>query len=257
MKFKLSSRQLNILFSIAAIAFLLILWIIVYYSVKNDYIVPSLQDTFLSFFICLSELSFWTAFAFTLLRTIEAFVISFILAAVFAVLSVICKGFKYFLNPIIAILRALPTLAVILLLLIWTTPKIAPVIVTVLVLFPMIYTQIIAALGEIDGGLIQMAEVYCVGKRDRLFKIYLPLTVPNILAQTGANLSLGLKVTVSAEVLAHTFKSMGSLMQNAQLYVDMPRLAALTLVAVITGLAFELLSFMLKRYAVKWRAPNA
>lgn len=113
-------------------------WIIAYYAVGNDYIVPSFQDTFSSLFVCLGEGSFWVAFSFTFLRTAAAFAISFLLAGVCAVLSAISKIFKGISQPIIVILRTLPTLAVILILLIWTNAAVAPLIVTALLLFPLI-----------------------------------------------------------------------------------------------------------------------
>lgn len=252
MKFKLNSKQLNIVFSISAVLFLILVWVIVYYSVKNDYIVPSLKDTAVSFFSCFTEKNFWISFGFTLLRTIIAVAVSFTLAAAFAVLSVLCKPVQYFLNPVIGIIRTLPTLAVMLILLVWTTPNVAPVTVAVLVLFPLTYSQLSAAADGVGGDVLQMCAVYNVGRRDKIFKIFLPLVLPEVVAQTGANFSLGLKVTVSAEVLAHTFKSLGTLMQNAQLYVDMPRLAALTLFAVLCGLGVEC-AFRFLKPCFKWK----
>lgn len=247
-------RKLNIICSVAAVLIMWLCWIIIYYSVKNDYIVPSFQDTFAELFKCLKESAFWTAFFMTLLRTVEAFAISFILAAVCAALSACSKIFAEIIKPFMVILRTLPTLAVILLLLIWTNAKVAPVIVTVLVLFPMIYARFNAAIGGVDRGLTEMAEVYGIRKRDRLFKIYLPLVSPNILSQIGADISLGLKLTISAEVLSNTYKSLGGMMQNARAFVEMPRLAALTLVAVLLGLALDLGLSQLKRLTRKWES---
>lgn len=245
-------RKLNIICSAAAILLMWLVWLIAYFSVKNDYIVPSFSKTMSSLFKCFTEAEFWTAFFFTLLRTAIAFIISFVLAAACAALSAASKIFSAVLNPVMGVLRTLPTLAIILLLLIWTNAKAAPVIVGVLVLFPLIYAQFTAALGGIDKGIVNMCEVYSVKKSDRLFKIYLPLVSPNILSQTGANISLGLKILISAEVLSNTYKSLGGLMQNARAFVEMPRLAALTIVAVLLGLILDIAFSQLKRVTYKW-----
>lgn len=169
-----------------------------------------------------------------------------------AVPSVLSKTFFAFIKPVAAFLRTLPTLAVVLIFLMWTNPVIAPVAVTVLILFPMIYAQITAAAEGVDEGLLEMARVYGLRKRERLFKIYLPLVSPNILAQTGANLSLGLKIMISSEVLANTYNSLGGLMQTAKLYAEMPRLAALTLVAVFIGLIIDVAMSQFERINYKW-----
>ena len=245
-------RKLNIICSIAAIVMMVIVWIIAYYSVKNDYVVPSFSDTLSSLCGCLKSGVFWIAFFNTFGRTLLAFIISFVLAGCLAALSIISKAFSAFINPIMVFLRTLPTLAVILILLIWTSPKTAPVIVTALVLFPMIYAQITAAFGGIDRGLTEMAKVYKLSNRDKLFNIYLPSVTPNVLAQTGADISLGIKVMISAEVLANTYRSLGGLMQNARLYLEMPRLAALTLAAVILGLVVEFAFSQFERITFKW-----
>ena len=146
-----SERKLNLICSIVSLIFIFAVWIIAYYSVKNDFIVPSLNDTFSSFFMCLAESSFWIAFAFTFLRCALSAVLSFFLAAIFAIFSVLSKIFSAMVKPVVAVIRALPTLAVVLILLIWTSPNAAPVIVTMLVLFPMAYTQPIAAINGIYG----------------------------------------------------------------------------------------------------------
>ena len=247
-----SKRKFNIILSVSAFALMWIIWLIAYYSVKNDYVIPSISDTAKSFGKCLISGSFWLSFLFTLLRTAFSFAISFVLAAALVAVSALFKVCKSFIKPFMAVLRTVPTLAIILILLFWTTPTVAPVIVTILVLFPMIYSQLSAAVEGIDEGLTEMAEVYGISKRERLTKIYLPLISPAVLSQTGPNISLGIKIMISAEVLAGTYKSLGGLMQNARFYVDMPRLAVLTIIAVLTGILIDLCFSLLERVTFKW-----
>ncbi|MDE6667490.1 MAG: ABC transporter permease subunit [Clostridia bacterium] len=253
MKKFFTERKLNIIFSVTAVLIMWLVWIIAYYSIKNDYIVPSFSDTMVSLWNCLCSGEFWTAFAFTLLRTLGAFALSFALAAVFAALSAVSKSASALIKPVMVFFRTVPTLAIILILLIWTSAKVAPIIVTVLVLFPMIYSQMTAATENVDGELIQMAKMYGVSKEERLFKIYLPQISPDVFSQTGANVSLGIKVMISAEVLANTYKSLGGMMQSARSFLEIPRLAALTLIAVLLGLVADIAFSQLKRINSKWR----
>ena len=253
MKKFFTERKLNILISILAVIAMWIVWIIVYYSVKNDYVIPSFQNTFTSIWRdCIAKGAFWTAFGNTFLRTLLAFIISFIIAAALACLCALSKKMAAFIMPFMVFLRTLPTLAVVLILLIWTNPRIAPVIVTVLVLFPMIHARLYTAIDGIDGGIRQMIKVYNIPKNQAIFKIYLPMITPEVLPQTGADISLGLKIMVSAEVLASTFKSLGGMMQDARIYLDMPRLAALTLLTVLVGLAIDIVFSQLSRLTYKW-----
>jgi NitT/TauT family transport system permease protein len=233
-----------------------LVWVIAYYCVQNDYVVPSFGDTMVSLGECLASSTFWMAFGNTILRTVIAFIISFIFAAVCAALSAVSKIFKGIISPVLIFLRTLPTLAVVLILLIWTTPKVAPVIITFLVLFPMMYSQLSAAIEGVDKGLIEMAEVFNISQRERLGKIYLPQVSESVYYQAGANMSLGLKIMVSAEVIANTAQSLGGSMSYARSFMEIPRLAALTLLAVIVGFVFEIALGQLTRINKKWRAGN-
>lgn len=252
----LSKRKYNIILTVCAFALMWIIWLIAQFTVKNEYVIPSVGDTIKSFFSCLASGSFWLALFYSFLRTMFSFVVSFFLAALLTSAGVLCKNSKSFIKPFIDVLRALPTLAIILLLLFWTTPAVAPVIVTMLVLFPMIYSQLNTAVDGIDEDLTEMAEVYKISKKQRLFKIYLPMIAPSVLSQSGANISLGIKIMISAEVLAGTYKSLGGLMQNARFEIDMPRLAALTIIAVILGLLIDLCFSIAKRVTFKWSTKH-
>ena len=253
MKRFFTQRKLNILISALAVAVMWAVWIIAYYAVGNDYIIPSFRDTFLSVFEeCLFKGGFWISFLNTLLRTLCAFAVSFAIASLLAVPGALFPGFNAFVKPFTVFLRTLPTLAVILLLLIWTNPRVAPVVVTVLVLFPVIHARIYAAVSGIDDGVRHTLKVYGVKKSVAVFRIYLPMISPSLLSQTGADISLGLKVMISAEVLASTYKSLGGMMQEARLFLEMPRLAALTLLAVLIGLIIDVAFTSLARLTDKW-----
>lgn len=97
-----------------------------------------------------------------------------------------------------------------------------------------------------------MARVYGVSRRDRLFKIYLPLVSPAVFSQTGANISLGLKIMISSEVLVNTARGLGGMMQENSMAAAVANLAALTVAAVVLGLIIDVAFSQLKRINSKW-----
>lgn len=249
-----TQRKLNIIFSALAIIVMWLSWIIAYYIAGNPLIVPSFSQTVSSIWHYLGDGQFWLAICHSFLRTLLAFLISFVCAVLCASLSALGKWSKAFLKPVIILIRTLPTMAVILLILKMThgNRTLSPVIVTFLVLFPIIFSEIISAIEGIDGELIEMAEVYRIDKRDRLLKIYLPGAAPSILSQAGANISIGLKIMISAEVLANTANGLGGMMQYNNISAEIANLAALTLTAVFLGLLTELAFSQLKRITFGW-----
>lgn len=253
MKKYLSENGYNLACSLFSVVLMWVVWLVAYAVVGNDYLVPSFFGTAEEFFALFAEGFFWAAFGHTLLRTLVAFLISFALGFAAAAAGVAFAPFARFLRPIIAVCRTLPTMAVLLLILVWMSPRSAPVVVTVLVLFPVVYTQLTSSVSGVDGGLIEMAKAYRLTTGQKIFKIYVPQIAPVTVSQTGANLSFGIKLTISAEVMAHTYTALGGLMSEAQTYYNLTRLAALTLCAIFAGIVAELIFRLIARYAFAWK----
>ena len=241
------------LFALCALIVLALAWIIAYYAFGNEYLLPSLWDTVAAAGKLLTEAVFWRAFGLTLLRTLIAFLCSFVLGTALAVLANLNRAVRAFLAPVISVLRTVPTMAVILILVLWTNRTVAPALVALLVLLPAVYAAVLASIDEVREGYGDLAKAFKVGKGRQIFKMYLPLAAPNVLGQSGAILSMGLKITVSGEVLAQTFRSLGHLMQDAQMYLDMPRLLALTVLCVLLGFLLEGGGLLLRKLLVRWR----
>ena len=246
----------GIIFSLVSILFMWAVWTAAYYSVGNDLIIPSFSDTAVEFFALFANGGFWTAILNSLWRTLLAFAVSFLLAALCACLAALNCYVKIFFKPVMTVIRTLPTMAVILIILKITSGNrsLSPVIVAFLVLFPMIYSQLTAAIEGVDGGLLEMAKIFDISKKDKIFKIYLPAVAPSVLSQSGANISLGLKVVISAEVLANTAKGLGGSMQLASISAEVALLSALTLSAVFLGLIIEVIFSVLRKFTFKWNA---
>lgn len=243
----------NALFSAVALIALWLVWVIAYYIVRNDYVLPSFRETLRETGRLLGEASFWRAFGNTFLRTLWAFLVSLALGVGLAIPAHLIGGVRAFFAPIISVLRTVPTMAVVLMLLLWTTPAVAPVIVSALVLFPAAYAAALAALDEVGEEYGELTRAFRVSAGRKIVKMYLPLAAPPLLKQAGSIFSLGLKVVISGEVMASTYRSLGGMMQEAQTFLAMPRLMALTLITVLLGFALEGLCRLVNRLIVRWR----
>ena len=251
MKKFFSEKRFNIIYSIAAIFLMWAVWLIAEAAVKNDGFIAPFGKSAKEFFALFSNGFFWKSVFASLLRTVTAFILSFISALGCACLAVAFKPFAAFMRPVTAFFRTLPTMAVLLLILVWLTPLTAPVAVSMLVLFPMIYSQLSDRIGGVDSELLQMAKVYKLSAGKRLLNIYLPHVAPLAVEQTGANISFGLKLIVSAEVMASTYAALGGMISEAQTYINLPRMAALTLACVALGIMCEWLFRLISRIAFR------
>lgn len=253
MKSFFKDKKFNIIASVTAIALAWLVWFIAAISVKNEALVPPIDKSIEEFFKLFSMAFFWRALGRTTLRTLIAFLISFACALVCVVPSCRFKWFTAFMRPIVAILRSVPTMAVLLLVLVWLAPTYAPVAVTFLVLFPTCYTQLKDGVEGVDSGLLDMAKAYKLTRKTVLGKIYLPTLVPQVISQTGANLSFAIKLIISAEVMSSTSVALGGMMsESIGIYTNYSRLAALTLFAVLFGIVVEIVFATISKYAFPW-----
>ena len=224
MKKLLCDKKFNILYSALAVALMWAVWLIVAAAVDNSFLVAPVGEAVKEFFLLFAKAFFWRALGHSLARAVIAFLISFALALGCSCISATFKPFAAFMRPVTAFMRTLPTMAVLLLILVWLTPRTAPAAVVFIVLFPMIYSQLSDGIAGIDGELLEMA-----------------------------NLAFALKLTVSAEVMASTYTALGGMLAEAQAYINLPRLAAITLVTVALGIALELAFRFAAQYSFGWK----
>lgn len=245
-------KKLNFLFSVLAIAVMWAAWLVAYAAIGNDYILPSFSDTMKDLWGLFGESLFWRSLGSTFLRALEGWAFAFVAALIFAAISAVSDKLRCFLGTFVAVMRTIPTLAITLMLLLWSTPHTAPVIVTFLMLFPVSYAQMMSAYRAIDPKLSEMAQVYGISRRDRIFRIYIPQMLPSLFSQAGPNLSLSLKVAVSAEVLAYTYIAIGGMLKEANAYLQISRMFALTLSVLILGGLVEFALGFLTRITDRW-----
>lgn len=227
---------------------LAIVWTLLAWIVGNAYLLPSLKDTLKACGALLKEQEFYIAVSATVERALRAFSFSFAGALLLGVCCAVCKRIGEFFAPIISFLRSLPTMAVLLMILLWTDASVAPVVIAWLVLFPMLYSSVLSAISSVDNKLIEMSRVYGVGLKKTITQLYLPATFPIIGRDIGSALSFAMKLVVSAEVMSNTFQSIGGNMQQASLYDQTPTLFALTLFVFIIGYLLECIAlFLVKR----------
>lgn len=240
MKLNKCNKVLNLILPIATILVILLVWLVGALLIKEAIILPTPKSTFTRMFELLGEGNFWRNLIGTMLRSLVAFVVSFILGLSLA----ICVKFSKFSRPIIkiivSILRAMPTIAVILLLLLWTNSKVASVVVTMLVVLPTVFSAMQDALSKIDGDIIAMLKLYNVSKKEMFIKYILPIIMPSTIRTIGSGLALNIKLIVASEVIAGTARSIGNMMTEAKIYFETAELFAIVIFMIIISVTIEL-----------------
>ncbi|MBQ3571437.1 MAG: ABC transporter permease subunit [Clostridia bacterium] len=247
------NRTLNLILPIIVILAIFLIWEIASRVIGSEYVLPSVGQTLNSLFALFLQNEFYVAFALTFSRSLIAFLISFILGFALAFIRSRFALSAKIIEPIISILRALPTIAIILLLLFWTNSKVAPVIVTMLVVLPTVYTHLVSAFEEVNKNAVEAGRVDGATEKQIFAYIEFPQIAPTFYKAIGSGISLNFKLMVAAEVLAQTARSIGYLLNTSKVYFEIATMMALVLISVAVGVVIELIFNKIAQIKGEWR----
>jgi NitT/TauT family transport system ATP-binding protein len=255
------NRSAQVLLFSAGVAGLLAVWTVIARVVDSTIIVPSPLETIRSLFAEVTDPAYYRRIGATALRACGGFGISLVIGSVWGAAAGIAPSLDRFLKPALVLIRATPVIAVILLALIWFDQSIAPLVVTLLMVLPVIAENVRAGVHQTSADLTEMAGSYCVPRGTQISEIILPGLRPFLVASARSGLGMAYKVTVAAEVIMQPPWGLGSTMQEARFYLDTPRIIALTITVVVlsglTELGLRLVHGSSRRLRDAGRASNA
>ncbi len=153
---------------------------------------------------------FLQALAATFGRGMLSFAISLPAGVVVGLASGLSPAFRAVVSPALTVIRATPVLALILILLIWLPSWAVPVFAAVLMAFPVIVSDVQQGVLSVDSGLLEMARLFRLRRRDLVWSVYAPSVAPYLESSAYATLGLVWKVVVAGEVLSQPAKALGT-----------------------------------------------
>lgn len=222
-----------------AVAFWLIVWEIASISIGQEILLVSPVDVLIKIGELIFEGEFWYAIGFTLVRIIGGFLLALVLGIVLAIVSVRYKFIRELLEPFIRTVKAIPVASFIILVLIWISSANLSVVISFLMVFPIIYTNIYEGIVQTDVKMIEMADVFKMDLKQRVRYIYCSQVIPYL--QSACSISLGMcwKAGIAAEVIGMPDNSIGENLYNAKIFFDTPSLFAWTVVIICISIIFE------------------
>ena len=190
---------------IISILMFIVLWI--FLSIPADSMIPSPKETWLRFAdICVHPISqailivhIWSS----LRRVLIAFAFAIFLGVLLGVGLGWSKTFYSIFDPVFELLRPIPPIAWIPLIILWCGIGELPKIIIVFIgSFVSIVLNTYAGIKDIDPLIINAGKVLGANKRQLLFEVALPATIPAILAGIRTALSSGWMCVVAAEMIA-------------------------------------------------------
>lgn len=233
------SALLSAAYIAAAVAIIVCAWSVGAAIVGSEFVLPSIPRTFAAFGEVFNNLRFYSAVCGTLLRCVIGFIISLALFFVTLYFSTAFNGFKRVIEPIISALRSLPAVAVTLVLAITVGGYGAPIVLGVLVIYPIMYSAAKARLAAVPRELEEVCAICGAGRWGTFTNLYLPFLAGGMPEITASAFSYNIKTVIGAEILAQTAASLGMMMRLAQSYLQTAMLIAFVLIAVTLSVLIE------------------
>lgn len=236
----------------ASVALMLLLWELASIRIGSPQIMPGPWETLSAAAGLLVDSDFLLIVGSTLLRGLAGFVIASALGIVLGVLGGLNKGFEAFMTPWVVVMRSTPVVAFVLLALIWFSQSTA-VFIGIITMFPMVFTNIVEGMRNVDDNLVEMARFYEVRRSDIIMKVYLPSILPYMISGLSSASGIGWRAIIIGEVLSQPRYGIGGSMQLAQMQMNVDVLIAWTFIAVIIGFVFEKIIRFVEKKAIKGR----
>jgi len=226
---------------ILAVFSIFIIWLVGFVAIDNPLLLPSPWEALAAFFGLFATKASLQAIGLTALRLIIALLTAFVLGMFFGILAGFKPRFAVYFQPFATILRTVPVISVIVIILILFGFKMAPYIITFLMIFPLVYQAFYEGITNLDPELVDVYKLEDDNFWSGLWHCYLPLMRHQIETVLFQSAGLGIKVLVMAEYLSQTKNSIGNAIYNAKINLQYDQVFAWTILLILLAVILEVL----------------
>ena len=187
----------------------------------------------------IGESFFWTAVGMSLLRVVAGFAVALVTGVVLAMLTTRFAVLHTLLLPILSVVKSTPVAAFILLAFLWIKAPSMPTFIAFLMVVPLVWENLRQGILHTDKKLMEMAKVFRLSYRQRLWHIRFPAVKPYLLAAVTTGFGYAWKAGVAAEILCWTGDSIGYYIAAEQQAFETAHVFAWTAVMVVLSVVLE------------------
>ncbi|MCL6588947.1 MAG: ABC transporter permease subunit [Firmicutes bacterium] len=234
--------------AIVGIISILLIWQAAAVLINLPLILPSPWATLLQIKNLVMTHNFWAHLGATLRRGVTGFGLSLLLGLGLGLLAGKSELVQAFLRPFVILIRSAPVVSIIILALIWFKRETVPIFVVLLMVFPIIFQNVVEGVRRVDPELLEMVHLYQVRPWLIFTRLTLPSLIPFLAAGISNSLGITWKVLVAAEVLSYPTWGIGAQIDTARVYLQTDLVFAWTVAVIALGLCFDYLTdFLLKK----------
>jgi NitT/TauT family transport system permease protein len=227
--------------------FYALLWELSALLVNKAIILPSFSSVIILMSQQLFTSTLYISLGTSLFRVIIGTSIALVLALTLSLLAESYPKLKPWFRPLVLISKTIPNITYILIILIWFSREMTVSIITLLILFPVLYSHISLAIETTLPEYRDLHQLFPERYTHRLREVILPLIRVHLIESIQTAISLGFKVGVMAELLGQVQPGLGYQLYLAKLDLNTTALFAYTGWMIITVILAEKLIGLLRK----------
>lgn len=237
----------------AAVLAAIVIWQIAASAIGNSLLLAAPFVVVQKLLQLCASMDFWGTILFTMSRIFAGFILGLAAGTILAVLSGRFRIMEVLLQPYIVAIKSTPVASFIVLFLIWLSAKSLSVFISFMMVFPIVYTNVLQGIKSTDEKLLEMADLFRVKWWRRIHYIYIPHLKPYLLSACSLAIGMSWKAGVAAELIGIPEGSIGERLYEAKVYLSSSDLFAWTVVIIVISILFEkLFIYFLKAFFRLW-----
>ncbi len=244
---KASTKAIRTVQKAVSVLLALVVWHIVSVIVGMDILLVSPIKVIVRLGTIWQEQNFVQTVVFSLFRITSGCLIGIAAGIFLAVLAGRFRVAEILLWPYVITIKSVPIASIIILCLIWLTFNQLTVFIAFLIVFPVVYANVLQGIKSTDKNLLEMATLYKIPWRRKFLYIYLPSIKPYLISASSIAMGMAWKAGVAAEVIGVVNGSIGEKLYESKIYFLNADLFAWTIIIVVLSVLLEkLLAFLIK-----------
>lgn len=195
---------------ILVLTLLLILWEVSSRILNSNIILPSIKDTLEQIIIIINSKDFYIVILSSIIRCISGFIIAIFLGLVAGIVSYLNKFMKEVFHFVSKLCASIPTVAIILLILIWFKSSTVSMLIGLIMVFPIIYNSVYSSIKDYDKAIVDMMDIYKVPLTKRFKKVYIPKIFQDIKKISASSFAINFKMVIAGEVISQPKYAIGT-----------------------------------------------
>lgn len=230
------------------VVFWLGVWFLVAWGVGKPLLLPTPTAVLGRLWELIWTADFYAVTAYSLGRVLSGILVSILAAALLSALTSRLPLLKRMLQPLMTVVKATPVASFIVLAVIWLGSERVTSFVTLLIVLPVVWTNLDQGFAEIDPRLDEVTRVYRFSYWRRLRVLVLPSLRPYFVSACRTSFGLALKAGIAAEIIALPKQSIGTKIFESKQYIMAEDTFAWTLLVILISLCIEaLFGLLMKR----------